>query len=114
MALAIEHEVSQAAAAAASAYQRMGHTVVLRDRPLETLFPANDPTEVVVNTHTDLIRSITYVADLAADGAVTVLVPVALVGPAHTAFRYLADQVRIQPWWMDDLSSVQFGRPEIP
>lgn len=114
MALAIEHHLSQATAAAAAAYQRMGQTVVVRDRPLETLFPENDPTEVVVNTHADLIRSITYVADLAADGAVTLLVPVALVGSAHMAYRDLADHVRIQPWWMDELSSVQFGRPEIP
>lgn len=92
----------------------MGQTVVVRDAPLETIFPENDPTEVVINTQADLVRSITYVADLVADGAVSLLVPVGMVGAAHAAYRDLADHVRIQPWWTDELSSVQFGRPEIP
>ena len=114
MALAIDIQTSPAALAAASAYQRMGQTVVVRDLPLETLFPESDPTEVVVNDRSDLLRSITYVADLVADGAVTALVPAALMGDAHEAYRDLSDHVRIQPWWTDDTYSVQFGRPEIP
>lgn len=92
----------------------MGQTVIVRESPLETLFPETDPTEVVINSEADLIRSITYVADLVADGAVTLLVPMALLGAAHAAYRDLADSVRIQPWWTDELSSVQFGRPEVP
>lgn len=114
MALAIAHQTSPAATAAANAFQRLGQTVIVRDAPLETLFPENDPTEVVINTQADLLRSITYVADLVCDGAVTVLVPSQLVGETHAAYRDLADQVRIQPWWTDELSSVQFGRPEVP
>ena len=114
MAVAIEIQTSPVVTAAASAYQRMGQTVVVRDLPLPTLIPENDPIEVVVNDQADLLRSITYVADLVADGPVTVLVPTALAGDAHAAYRDLSDSVRIQPWWTDDTYSVQFGRLEIP
>jgi hypothetical protein len=114
VAVAIETRTNSVVTAAASAYQRMGQTVVVREMPLQTIFPESDPIEVVVNDRVDLLRSITYVADLVADGQVTVLVPTALTGDAHSAYRDLSDSVRIQPWWTDDMYSVQFGRPEIP